>query len=170
MPQSLNLLKRGSRLLALCTLLLLCGTASADESADIDARLRCSAQPSYVLCLLPITPSPGGRVTYAEAKLVRTPSFLAPVGGIAPYTSETVAVTPTLKLGFVAKQAGTAELVVLVRAVVCARSALCPHRNKVVRTTISVPKKHAQALKVTPSAKVNRRTSLLLQMPGMPQK
>jgi hypothetical protein len=115
-------------------------SASATTPTGFTASLRCHAEASYVLCVVPVDVDARSRITYARATVVSAPSFLQQVGGVATFSDSTQRL-PKLKLGFVARGGGVGEIVVEANAIVCQDNPHCPHVSKLVSATVKVPKK-----------------------------
>jgi hypothetical protein len=133
-----------TRLAAFLLPLLIAGAARGDAPRevpkDFDASLVCRAERSFVLCMVPVSPPPGWRMTFAEANLLKEPPFIKSVATRSTYKPETQR-KPNLKLGFVAKQPGTGEIIVQARALLCSEATgWCDHLAKVVTATVTVPR------------------------------
>ncbi|HVY25556.1 MAG TPA: hypothetical protein VHB79_03365 [Polyangiaceae bacterium] len=115
------------------------GDTPREVPKDFSAELVCRAERTYVLCLVPVSPPLGWRLNFAEINLLKEPSFLKSVATRATYKPETQR-KPNLKLGFVTKQAGTGEISVQARALLCSESnGWCDHLAKVITTSVTVP-------------------------------
>jgi hypothetical protein len=106
--------------------------------AGFSARLVCTAEPKYALCIVPIAAHPGSRLTYAEVNVLSQPPFLRSIGTKATF-SEEKSLEPKLRIGFIADGPGKGKVVVQVRAVVCSTGAACPHFSRVIETLVTVP-------------------------------
>jgi hypothetical protein len=122
------------------SVLLLMSSASATTPTGFTASLRCHAEASYVLCFVPVDVDARSRITYAQASVLKAPPFLQQVGGMATFSDSTQSL-PKLKLGFVARGAGSGTILVEAKAIVCQDNPFCPQVSQLVSATVNVPKK-----------------------------
>ncbi len=114
------------------------GSAKADIPPGLVAKMVCKAERTVVMCFVPVQATPQSHITYAEANLLKAPSFLKPVAGQSTF-SEAKSQRPNLRLGFVVQGNGTGLVEASVRAVVCADNGTgCPHFSKTVVAQVSV--------------------------------
>ena len=123
---------------ALSLLLLLPVSAQADPPPALQAEMHCRVEGSAVVCHVDANPSVLTHITYARADVVQSPPFLKVVVGSVDY-SESRDRKPRLNLAFVAKKAGSGDVIVKVQAMVCADDgSSCPSLSRALTTRVNV--------------------------------
>jgi hypothetical protein len=112
---------------------------SADAAPLLKSDFVCEATKKVVLCVAPLSSTPGSRITYAELHLLKAPSFLRAVTTESSF-SEEKALRPKLKLIFMPSGAGTGEIVAQLQGVVCLNNGqACPHIKRSLVAQVRVP-------------------------------
>jgi hypothetical protein len=147
MPSAFQQLFRGFKLGAagvLSTVLLASPLAHADTPRDVprdfSASLVCRAERSFVLCLVPVSATPGWHLKFAEVNLLTEPPFLKAVARKSKFDEEKAS-RPDLRLGFLVKQPGSGDISVQARVLVCSETnGWCDHLAKVIKAVVTVPR------------------------------